>query len=138
MAVETRVIQHVPKIKRDQDSKPTLINWKNQKIIRNHSMIKTVEEVLHMNENLDVVQINLIGKPHSGKTEQMRVIAHIAHKIAKIPYSFKLFDKNALLNFESTLKALTPTNWVLGFDDLSFLGAKANKKQMEIDRKSVV
>lgn len=132
MDIETRVIQHTQQIKRDQDSKPSIITWKNQKIVRNHSMIKTVEEILHMNENLDVVNVNMIGKPNSGKTEQLRTIAHIGHKISKIPYSFKLFDKHALLNFQATLKTLTPTNWFLGFDDLSFLGAQANKKQMEV------
>jgi energy-coupling factor transporter ATP-binding protein EcfA2 len=95
-------------------------------------MIKTCEEIYNMNKNIPVVKVNIIGPPGSGKTEQIRVIAHIIHKIAKEPYSFKLFDKKALLNFRETLKSLTVTNWVLGFDDLSFLGADSTRKQIEI------
>jgi len=132
MAVETRFIQHKPEVKRDEDSRPTVITWKDQKIVRNHSMIATCKEIYNMNQNIDVVNVNIIGPPNSGKTEQVRVIGHIIHKIAKIPYAFKLFNKEALLNFEQTLKTLTPTNWILGFDDLSFLGANATKKQIEI------
>lgn len=132
MAIETRFIQHSPTIKRDEDSRPTIITWKDQKIVRNHSMIATCKEIYNMNQNIDVVNVNIIGPPNSGKTEQVRVIGHIIHKIAKIPYAFKLFNKEALLHFEDTLKTLTPTNWILGFDDLSFLGANATKKQIEI------
>jgi hypothetical protein len=132
MAVETRYVTQKPIFRRDEDTRPTIIQWKDQKIVRNHSMIATCREILNMNQNLDVVNINVIGPPNSGKTEQVKVIAHIIHKLAKIPYSFKLFDKKALLNFEQTLKGLTPTNWILGFDDLSFLGANATKKQIEI------
>src|SRR6185312_17123867 len=132
VAVETRYIEHRPTVSRGNDTRPPIITWKDQKIVRNHSMIKTCEEIYNMNQNIDVVNVNIIGPPNTGKTEQVRVIAHIIHKIAKIPYSFKLFNKEALLNFELTLKTLTPTNWILGFDDLSFLGANATKKQIEI------
>lgn len=132
VAVETRYIEHRPTVSRGNDTRPPIITWKDQKIVRNHSMIKTCEEIYNMNQNIDVVNVNIIGPPNTGKTEQVRVIAHIIHKIAKIPYSFKLFNKEALLNFEQTLKTLTPTNWILGFDDLSFLGANATKKQIEI------
>ena len=132
MVTEVRYINNRPEVRKNQDSRPTVITWKDQKIIRNHSMIATCREILSMNKNIDVINVNIIGPPNSGKTEQVRVIGHIIHKIADIPYSFKLFNKHALLNFEQTLKSLTPTNWVLGFDDLSFLGAQASKKQIEI------
>lgn len=132
MEIETRYIASHETRPRNADPRPPILTWKDQTIVRNHSMIKTCEEILNMNQFTDVVKVNIIGPPNSGKTEQVRVIAHIIHKMAKIPYSFKLFGKKELLNFRETIKTLTPTNWILGFDDLSFLGADATKKQIEI------
>ena len=132
MEIETRYLASQETRPRNADPRPPILTWKDQTIVRNHSMIKTCEEILNMNQTTDVIKVNIIGPPNSGKTEQVRVIAHIIHKMAKIPYSFKLFGKKELLNFRETLKTLTPTNWILGFDDLSFLGADATRKQIEV------
>jgi nicotinamide riboside kinase len=111
---------------------PVTIEWKGERMIRNHSLRAAVREIIKMSSSLDVVKVNIIGIPASGKTTLAGTIAHLVHKMAEIPYAVKLLNKDNLLNFQETLKNLTPTNYVLIFDDVSFLGANANKKQIEI------
>lgn len=111
---------------------PVTIEWKGERMIRNHSIRAAVREVIKMSSSLDVVKINIIGTPGSGKTTLAGTIAHLVHTLAEIPYAVRFLNKENLLNFQETLKNLTPTNYVLIFDDVSFLSANANKKQIEI------
>ena len=111
---------------------PVTIEWKGERMIRNHSLRAAVHEIIKMSSSLDVVKINIIGIPASGKTTLAGTIAHLVHKMAEIPYAVRFLNKDNLLNFQETLKNLTPTNYVLIFDDVSFLSANANKKQIEI------
>jgi GTPase SAR1 family protein len=102
-------------------------------MIRNQSFRAAIQEIVKLSSNSDVVKVNLIGKPNSGKTTLAKAIAHEFHKqAAPVPFSVKIFDKEALMNFEANLRQLTPTNWVLIFDDVSFLSAHSSKKQIEV------
>lgn len=119
-----------------KSEKPATMQWKAEWMIRNHSFTASILEIMKMSQNSDVVKINLIGSPGTGKTTLAKAIGHLGHKIGlkrfNTPYVVKLFDKENLLNFEETLKDLEPTNHILIFDDVSFLGAHASKQQIEI------
>lgn len=112
--------------------KPTIIPWKDSQYIRNQSIRAAVKEMLKVSKSLDVVKFGIIGNQNSGKSTQLLLLGHLIHTMAKIPFAVKILDKYALLNLQETLKTLTPTNYFIGFDDTSFLGAQANKKQLDI------
>jgi hypothetical protein len=115
---------------------PTFQAWKGANMVRVHSLRASIKEVLQVSDSLDAISIGIIGSPGTGKTTLMYTLAHLIHKMAMdiyhLPFAVKIFDKHNLLNFQETLKGLTPTNYILGFDDVSFLGANATKKQIEI------
>lgn len=125
-----RIIE-APPINSKKSTAPVIIEWKGEKMVRNHSIRATVREIIKLSSGLDVVKINLIGMSGNGKTTLSQTIAHLIHKIANIPYAVKVFDKDHLLNFEETLRNLTPTNYVLIFDDVSYLEAEANKNKID-------
>jgi len=115
---------------------PLTLEWNNARMVRIHSIRAAVREILNMSSSLDVVKVNIIGTPSTGKTELAKTIAHLGHSLAKIPYTVKIFDREDLLNFEETLKSLQPTNHILVFDDISFLSATAGKRQMDMIQKT--
>ena len=128
--VETKEVQ-------TYDHRPTIIKWKTQSMIRNHSLRITVQQIIKKSETYDVVKIGLIGNQSTGKTCLSLTLAHLIHKISKVPFSVRVFDKDNLTNFEETLKNLSPANYVLIFDDVSFLGAKITKNQIEKIKQSL-
>lgn len=133
MTLETREVILNPKSAQGTIEIPTVIKWKGENMIRSHSVKATIREIVHVIEqSLDLVSINIIGNQSTGKTELALLLAHLIHQISKLPFSVRLFGKDDLLNFADTLKSLKPTNYVLIFDDLSFLKANASNKQIEM------
>ena len=117
---------------------PKVIKWKGVSMVRNHSFLSTVRQIIDFSKTLDVVKIGIIGDQHSGKSTLAQSIAHCIHNLSKeIPYAIRVFNKHHLLKFEETLKTLQPANYVLVFDDVSFLGANAGKQQLEIIKQAV-
>lgn len=112
--------------------KPKIIKWQGVDMIRNQSFIAAVKEIIEFSAEIDVCKVGIIGDPHSGKTTEGEAIAHVIHKIAKIPYTIRHFKKEDLLNFKETLKTLKPVNHILIFGDLSFMGGEATKRQIEM------
>lgn len=115
--------------------KPTIIEWKGAKMMRNHSFLKAVDEIIQLVANKDAFRIGIIGGTHSGKTTLAKTLSHALHTRIKeklnIPFAIKFFEKEDLINFSDTLKSLDPANYILTFDDVSFLSAHANKKQLD-------
>tara|TARA_B100000029_G_scaffold31644_1_gene30125 strand:- start:747 stop:1805 length:1059 start_codon:yes stop_codon:yes gene_type:complete len=111
--------------------RPAVIKWKDEHIIRQHSFIAPVKEIIVWAEEIDVTRVGIIGDMHSGKSTMAAAIAHVIHKFSKLPWAIRHFDENDLLDFEKTLGTLKPANYIMIFDDVSFLSAKANKKQLE-------
>jgi hypothetical protein len=135
LSTEVRIVKPAESSFRKKNI-PVCITWREEPLIRNHSIRSTVDEVLKMSETLDVVKINIIGNPSTGKTTCAEVISHLVHKMSEqrngIPYAVKFFDKNDLLNIKETIASLSPTNYCLVFDDLSFLASIAGKKKLEV------
>ena len=124
--------------KKDSDRiKPLVTSWKNIPMVRKHSFLATIREIINFSAEIDVCRIGLIGSMHSGKSTLSQSIAHAIHKHADLQYKIKVLYKDDLLNFENTLLALEPVNYILIFDDVSFLGATANKKQIEMVKSAV-
>lgn len=134
--IKSREIQIEQKPSTDRQ-RPKIITWKGIPMVRNHSFLATVQEIVDFNSEIDVCRVGIVGDMHSGKTTLAEAIAHAVHKKAKIPYTVRIFNKEDLLNFRETIHALTPANYVLIFDDVSFLGADANKKTIEMIKQAI-
>jgi nicotinamide riboside kinase len=116
---------------KNQKHAPVVTTWKDCKMIRNHSIRATVHEIVEMSKTLDVVKINIVGDPSTGKTTLAETIAHLVHKMSDIPFAIKFLNENHLMNFEEMLANLTPTNYVMIFDDVSFMGGSSDRKTIE-------
>lgn len=101
--------------------KPKVIKWKGVTMVRNHSFLASVKEIIDYSDEMDVVRIGLIGDMHSGKTTLSQSIGHAIHTHSKIPFLVKVFYRDDLKTFKKTISELSPANYVLIFDDVSFL-----------------
>ena len=128
-----------------QDSKPktdkylpTIVKWKGVNMIRQESFLAAIKEVVRWAEEIDVTRVGIVGDMHSGKTTMAETISHCIHKESKLPWGIKILYEKDLMDFENTLKTLTvDTNWILRFDDVSFLDAKHNKKAISQVKEAV-
>ena len=138
MEVINRVIKPpVQTVKKKTGDIPTITEWHGEKMIRNHSIRATVKEIINQSESLDLIKINIVGNQSTGKTTLAKTLGHLIHKMSEIPFSVKIFSKDELLDFQNTIGKLSPTNWVLVFDDVSFLQALTSKKQIEIIKQGI-
>jgi len=133
-----KIIQEVQIAKKKDSGErhiPKIIAWKGIKMIRIHSFRASINEILEVSKELDVVKVGIIGNQHTGKTTMALCIAHLIHKMSMkdggIPYAIRYFDKESLLNLKKTIESLSPANYVMIFDDVSFMGATASKHQIE-------
>lgn len=131
------VIVDPQKKQNSENLRPVVITWKDAKMIRVHSIRASVREIVNVSESLDLVKIGIIGNQSTGKSETAKTIAHLFHKMSKVPFTVRIFDRDDLMDFETTLKSLRKANYVLVFDDVSFLGANANKKQIEMIKQAI-
>ncbi len=126
--------------RRSESKTPVTVEWQGERMIRGHSLQTSVKEIVRMTQALDVVKLNLIGNPSTGKTTLAESIAHLIHKLSmemyKVPFAVKFFTREELVNFEATLKKLEGMNQVLIFDDISFLQADTNKHTIEVIKKA--
>lgn len=117
---------------------PKVITWKGITMVRNQSFLASVQEIVDYSEEMDVTRIGIIGDMHSGKTTLAKSLGHTIHKLSRnIPYTVRIFYKKDLLNFVDTLKSLNPTNYILIFDDVSFLKASATNKQINLIEQAI-
>jgi len=116
---------------------PTIIKWKGVNMIREESFLATINEIVNWAEEIDVTRIGIIGDMHSGKSTMAESIAHMIHKKSKVPWAIRKLTEYDLMNFEETLRTLSPTNYIMIFDDVSFLDATHNKKAIGIVKKAV-
>lgn len=105
--------------------------WKSARMVRHHSLRVACHEIIAMSYARDLIKINVIGDPGSGKTTLSEAMAHIIHKESKIPYAVKFFTKEELKNLREVLTDLPPLNYIFIFDDVSFLDATTSAKQIK-------
>lgn len=110
---------------------PLTIPWGNARMIRNHSFRAVAREILNVNRGIDVVKINVIGPPSTGKTTFLKALGHCIHDLADVPYAVKILKREDLMDMEGTLAKLQPMNYFLGFDDVSWLSAGNNKQKLD-------
>lgn len=114
--------------------KPVLGKWKGEPMVLNHSLRATVKEILNVREDLDVVKLGIIGEESTGKTTLSLTLGHLIHKMSDIPFSVRLFGEADFLDFKRTLAGLEAANYVLIFDDISFIN---DKKAIELLKNAV-
>ena len=109
---------------------PMTILWKNARLARMHSLSTVANEMLTVGKTLELLKINIIGNPSTGKTTLALALAHMLHKKANVPFSVKTLGRDDLSNFEATLATLQPINHILLFDDVSFMKADLSAQKM--------
>lgn len=114
-----------------KDKRPTIIKWKNENMIRVHSLRATVKEILAGLQVLDVIKVGIIGEPSTGKSSLEDTLAHLIHKMSPIPFSIRSLGEEEFMDIEKYLASLPPANYVLKFRDLSFLKGKYGSKKIE-------
>jgi hypothetical protein len=133
--------RHIASKKINTRLRPKIGTWHKVKFVRNHSFLATINTICKFSMKRDVVKIGIIGLEGTGKTTMAGAIGHAAHKIMKdtynIPFAVKVFYEEDLLNFKETLKSLEPTNYILIFDDVSFMEGSANKNQISAVKQAV-
>lgn len=124
-----------------KDHRPVLTHWKGEPMIRIHSIQATARQIMNSTKSIDVVKIGIVGEPSTGKTSLARTLAHLFHKISKEEgreeYAVRSFDREDFMHLDETFNNLTPTNYIMRFQDLSFLGAGATKKEIDSVSKTV-
>lgn len=117
-------------VQKSKSQVPLTVEWNSARMIRIHSINAAVDEIINATDSLDVVKVNIVGQPSTGKSVLAATLAHIIHKRSKIPFAVKLFTRDDLKNFSEVLKTLNAMNHVLIFDDISFLKADLSSKQI--------
>lgn len=118
-------------IDESKDKRPTIIKWKNENMIRVHSLRATVKEILAGLQVLDVIKVGIIGEPSTGKSSLEDTLAHLIHKMSPIPFSIRSLGEEEFMDIEKYLASLPAANYVLKFRDLSFLKGKYGSKKIE-------
>lgn len=134
--IRQRLVEETKKSASDR-ARPRVIKWKGVQMIRHQSFIASVKEIIEFSSEMDVVKVGIIGDMHSGKSTMAEAIGHTIHEYSKAEFAVRIFHEADLLNFEQTLMKLEPANYILIFDDVSFLEATANKKQISLVKKAV-
>ncbi len=110
-------------------------------MIRHQSFLATINEIVEFSKEIDVVKVGIVGDQGSGKTTMAKAVGHAVHKKAeekfKIPFAVRIFYQEDLMDFAKTIKNLSPANYVLIFDDVSFLEANATKTQISNVKQAV-
>ena len=91
MPITTTTKKILPK--GDSARVPTTTKWKGIPMVRNHSFLATIREIINFSAEIDVCRIGLIGSMHSGKSTLSQSIAHAIHKHADLQYKIKILYK---------------------------------------------
>ena len=81
-----------------KENKKTIVEWKTVPMIRVQSIIASVREIVYASESSDLIKIGIVGNPDTGKSTLAACIAHLVHKLSKVPFSVRVFKKDDLLS----------------------------------------
>lgn len=103
-------------------------------MVRRHSFLACTRQIAGRARALDVVKIGIVGSMGTGKSTLAQAVAHAIHVEMKakygMPFAVRTLGKDDLLKLDSTLRALPTANYVLIFDDVSFLSETHGHKSM--------
>lgn len=114
-----------------KDNRPAVIKWKNEPMVRVHSLRATVKEILAGLQVLDVIKVGVIGEPSTGKSSLEDTLGHLIHKMSPIPFATRTLGETEFMDIEKYLASLPAANYILKFRDLSFLKGKYGSKNIE-------
>jgi len=129
METITRVIPR-PVSANAKKTKPVVIKWNGEKMLRNQSVNACVDEIYETSKSMGFVKVNLIGASSSGKTVLSSVLAHQLH-IRDSTFEVHHFEDKDLIDFKTTIQNLSKSNQILVFDDLSGLVANFGKQALD-------
>ena len=116
------------------DKKRVIQEWNGARFVRNQSFLAAVEQIVNRSKVNDVVKIGIVGDMGTGKTTLAQAIAHAFHaRIAakhKIPFAVRVFGAKELADLDGTLRDLPHANYVVSFDDVSFMDANTSARQI--------
>ena len=105
-------------------SRPTVIKWQGVRMMRTHSIMPAIQEIIQISRNLNVVKIGLIGEPSTGKGNLAQTLAHLIHLESKkqhyLDWQFRRLGKDQFMD-PAYIKNMPYANYILHFQDLSFL-----------------
>ena len=90
-----------------KQKKPSIIKWKDVRMVKNHSIRAVANEIMNMSANQDLISINVIGKQSTGKTELCKTVSHLIHQMAAEPYAVLHLGREELGELEKTVAELT-------------------------------
>ena len=138
MPVNIVIKQRAPS-KSKKAEKPVVLKWNPQHIagqgadmIRNHSIKAAANDIVQAISGAELISVNIIGKQDTGKTTLAKALAHLVHDMSNIPFKINILGKKELIHLDDTVSKLTPTNQIIVFDDASFLGSNATKKEIDM------
>ena len=116
------------------DYKRAVMKWKGVKFIRSQSFLAAIEQIVMRAKNNDVIKIGIVGDMGTGKSTLAASIAHAFHARMlskhRIPYAVRRFGARELANLDGTLRDLAPANYIINFDDVSFMDATTSGKRI--------
>ena len=121
--------------------KRAVIEWKGHRMVRSQSFLACIKEMVRRSGRIDVVKVALIGDMHSGKSTAAMAIAHAYHEEMqaqhKIPFAVRVLTREHLRRFAETMATLRPANYVLIFDDVSFMEARTARKEIAAVKEAI-
>ena len=117
------------------DRKSAVQQWRGVDMVRSHSFLQPIEQICKWAVQIDVTRVGIVGDMGSGKSTLAEAVGHAIHtRMAKepwkLPFAMRICYKEHLKDFDTFMRNLEPQNYVLVFDDVSFLEADTSRADM--------
>lgn len=117
-----------------EDKTVKTTEWNGIRLAIWHHLQTAANQIVIKANAVDVIKINMIGPPGTGKSTLADSLAHMIHKrsmeMFKTPFAVRKFGRKQLLNFDETLNKLSPANYVMIFDDVSIFNKSSNSEKL--------
>lgn len=117
-----------------EDKTVKTTEWKGIRLAIWHHLQTAANQIVIKANAVDVIKINMIGPPGTGKSTLADSLAHMIHvrsmEMFKTPFAVRKFGRKQLLNFDETISKLSPTNYVMIFDDVSIFNKSSNSEKL--------
>ncbi|MYB29944.1 MAG: ATP-binding protein [Cenarchaeum sp. SB0663_bin_5] len=97
--------------------------WQEVPMLKSHSFLKAVREIVETASRLDLISICIVGKQSTGKSTIAQSISHVLHNELESKYGIifnvVIWGMVQLQNIDEALKTIE-SNTIIIFDDISF------------------